>query len=115
MSKFLLVFDDGRPPVGLNTQNQVRVFLQRSVPDVNRVSIYKHATEATRDGWNMGPLDSRKGSSDSKPVYHGTRWTETETLQALEMRKEGVSLETIGIILQRTTAAVANRVNQYAP
>jgi hypothetical protein len=111
-NKFLLVFNDGRSPVGLNTEQQVRTYLERSVPDANRVSIYSYSGEAVRNGWNVNGLSSSPRATRAK---HNSRWTEEETLEALSLRKRGVPVKTIGERLGRTSLAVYNRLGKFAP
>jgi len=111
-NKFLLVFDDGRSPVGLNTEQQVRTYLERSVPDANRVSIYSYSGEAVRNGWNVNGLSS---SPRAARAQHGKRWTEKETLEALTLRKRGVPVKTISERLGRSTYAVYNHLSKFAP
>lgn len=117
MNKFLIVFEDGRAPVGLNTVHQVNTYLKNSVPDVSKVSIYQHALNAVRNRWNFESSGDNSFfvPENGKPVKHNSRWTEKETLRALALRKKGITAKEIGESLGRTAAAVTARINNYAP
>jgi hypothetical protein len=114
MNKFILFFDDNRFPVELNTEHQVQTYLQNSVPDVSRVSIYQYVGDAVRNGWTL-PTTKTSSEKNASPSRKNLRWTEQETLKALKMRKRGVPGEVIARELGRTKSAVYSRLHSYAP
>ena len=114
-NKFILFFDDNRFPVELNTEHQVQTYLQNSVPDVSRVSIYQYVGDAVRNGWTIPTTRATSIPKNTSVPRKHKRWTEEETLKALKLRKRGVSGEAIARELGRTVRAVYSRLHSYAP
>ena len=111
MNRFMITFEDGRPPVGLNTMHQVKTYLERAVPDATTAVIYEQTAEAIRDQWKI--TEKKKKSTDSSRHLQWTRWTPEDDCTCLKMKKAGAPVQEIADVLNRSVNAVYARIAKY--
>lgn len=110
--RFIVTVSDGRAPVFLNTENQVRVYTERTVRGTHTASVYERTAVAARDAVSITPLKAfkRPKSKDSPRQYR--RWSGRDDNQLIKMLQAGVSVIKISGIIGRTVPAVYSRKNK---
>ena len=123
--RFFIVFPDGRESIGLHSMHQVKVCLERSVPDAKQAIVYERTYDAIRDGWSLQRSSKRSSSVAKKSVTLQKRtpskkdsviyktWTQPEIRKHIDLWNRGVSVRDISKETGRTVSAIYAKLNKY--
>ena len=106
MSRFIILFDGNRAAKNFHTMNQVRTYLDRSVPDANEAEIYERRLVATRNQWSI----AKTARAPKTTARSYKRWTLTESRKLVSLRKKGTPVKVIAQEFGRTPAAVTSMI-----
>lgn len=119
MNRFLIVFPDGRPPVGVKSLYQAGIYLKNSVPDVSEAAVYELRHNAVRNAWSMEPPRAKpvvkpRSAAKKPPKNRVTgRWSAADARLAIDMWNKGKTAPEIGATLNRTPRSVYQKLRSY--